>query len=163
VSRALTAEQVLSLLAAAPERVAEATRYLSPRQLIRRPSPDEWSASEVLAHLRACADVRGGYIERIIAEDRPTLRAMDPRTWMARTDYRELDFGRSLRAFADQRVELLAALRKLPYGGWTRTARVVGAGKALERTVLDYADWIAVHERPHLKRMARIAGAMQDR
>ena len=34
---------------------------------------------------------------------------------------------------------------------WSRGGRVTGAGKALERDVLSYGEWVAVHERPHLK------------
>lgn len=55
-------EQTLTLLAETPERIAILTDGLSPAQLQTRPAPDEWSAVEVLAHLRACADVWGGYV-----------------------------------------------------------------------------------------------------
>jgi hypothetical protein len=110
----------------------------------------------VSAHLRACVDVWGGCIAAIIAEERPTLRAVNPRTGITHTDYRELDFRPSLRAFAAQRAELLAVLEPLPLEGWSRAATVTGAGKALERTVLFYAWWLAGHERPHARQVARI-------
>src|SRR5690348_494140 len=53
----LTIEQMLALLAAAPPRLAALTTDLAPAQLRTAPTPGEWSANEVLAHLRACADV----------------------------------------------------------------------------------------------------------
>ena len=124
-----------------------------------RSNTGEWSANDVLAHLRACADVRGGCIPVILAEDRPTLRAVDPRSWIERTDYRDLEFGPSLRAFAAQRAELLALLEPLPPEGWSRAATVTGAGKPLERSVLFYAEWLARHERPHVEQVGRIVGA----
>ena len=34
-------------------------------------------------------------------------------------------------------------------------------GKVLERTVLFYARWLAVHERPHLKQIVRIASTVR--
>ena len=71
--RSLTVEQVLTLLAATPQRIAALTADVSPAQLRTRPTPDEWSANEVLAHLRACADMWGNCIVAMIAEDRPTL------------------------------------------------------------------------------------------
>ncbi|MDQ3467526.1 MAG: DinB family protein, partial [Chloroflexota bacterium] len=121
---------------------------------------DEWSANDVLAHLRASADVWGNCIAAIIAEERPTLRAVNPRTWIKQTDYLELEFRPSLRAFATQRADLLAVLEPLPPEGWSRAATVTGAGKVLERTVLFYARWLAGHERPHVKQIERIVNTM---
>ena len=154
----LTSEEALALLAEAPRRIAALTSGLSEDRLHRAPAPGEWSANEVLAHLRACADTRGEAIRTILASDHPTFRAVNPLTWLAETDYLELDFRPSLRAFTTQRTRLLRILRSLPPRGWSRAATVTGAGRPLERTVLDYADWVAVHERPHLKQLADIVG-----
>jgi len=44
----------------------------------------------------------------------------------------------------------------LPPEGWSRAATVTGAGKVLERTVLFYAQWLARHERQHVKQVERI-------
>jgi hypothetical protein len=114
----------------------------------------------VLAHLRACADVWGNCIAAIITQDGPTLRAVNPRTWISRTDYLKQEFQPSLHAFAKQRTDLLAVLAPLAPEGWSRTATVTGAGRVLERTVLFYGRWLAGHERPHIKQIARIANAM---
>src|SRR5260370_23854859 len=88
-STLLTIEQVLPLLRDAPTRIAALTADLSPEALQMRSTPEEWSASVVLAHLRACADVWGNCIMRIIAEDRPTWRAGSPRTRINQTEYPE--------------------------------------------------------------------------
>lgn len=161
-NKTLTIEQVLTLLEATPVRIAALTADLSPAQLRRRPSRDEWSANEVLAHLRACADVRGGCIPAILAEDRPTLRAVNPLTWIKKTDYLDLDFSLSLRAFIKQRAQLLAVLKPLPPEAWSRAATVTGAGSVLHRDVLFYGRWLAGHERPHVKQIARIVEATRS-
>lgn len=158
-----TPEQVLALLAITPPRLAVLTAGLTPAQLRTTPNPDEWSANEVLAHLRACADVWGNCIATMLAEDTPTLRAVNPRTWIQRTDYLERDFQPSLDPFAVQRADLLAVLQPLPPEGWTRAATVTGAGKPLTRTVLFYAQWLASHERPHIKQVERIVNTMRMR
>jgi len=155
-SSSLTIEQVLTLLVGTPPRLEAITAGLTAAQLHTAPNEDEWSANDVLAHLRACADVWGGCIAAMIAEDMPTLRAVNPRTWIKQTDYRDQEFLPSLRAFTVQRAELLSVLEPLPPEGWSRAATVTGAGKALERTVLFYARWLAGHERPHVKQIARI-------
>jgi hypothetical protein len=160
-SGSLAIEQILTLLAAAPTRLTAMTSGLAPAQLRSSPTPDEWSANDVLAHLRACADVWGNSIATIIAEDNPTIRAVNPRTWIKRTDYLDLDFQPSLGAFVMQRAELLAILEPLPPEGWSRTATVTGAGRPLILAVLNYAQRLAIHERPHLKQIERIANSMR--
>ena len=155
--RTLSYGEVLDLLRAAPPRIAAATEGWTPEELHARPGGDEWSAAEVLAHLRACADVWGACIRTILEQDAVTLRAVNPRTWIEGTDYRDVAFGPALRAFTDQRAELLAVLGPLPPEGWAREVTVTGAGRPLRRTVLSYAQWLAEHERPHVRQIARLA------
>jgi hypothetical protein len=159
-SRSLTTEQVLTLLAETPLRIAALTFSLAPTQLQTTPNHDEWSANDVLAHLRACADVWGNCIVAMIAEDKPTVRAINPRTWIKKTNYLDLEFQSSLHAFTTQRADLLAVLELLPIDAWSRAATVTGAGKALERTVLFSAQWLARHERLHVKQVERIVNTM---
>lgn len=154
--RPLTIDQVLTLLKEQPEALAALTAGLARARLHRPPSRGEWSVNDVLAHLRSCSDTWGKYIAIIIAEDRPTIRAMNPTTWIKSTNYPEMEFAPSLRAFAKQRAELLALLLPLPGAAWSRSATVTGAGRPRARTVLEYARWLANHERSHLKHVARI-------
>jgi hypothetical protein len=158
----LTVEEVLALLEAAPRRLAAATAGVAPAPLRKAPARDAWSANDVLAHLRSCSDVWGGCIATMLAEDRPTIRAVDPRSWMDRTSYPELDFHRSLRAYAKQRGALLKVLQALPRTSWSRGARVTGAGAVLERTVLFYAQWLARHERAHITQIERLVTASRS-
>ncbi len=157
----LTAEQVLSRLVETPGRFAALTEALDPDQLRTAPAPGEWSANDVLAHLRCCADVWGSYIDRILTEDRPSIRAVSPRTWIKRTDYPELDFRPSLQAFISQRVELLGVLAPLPPEDWSRVAKVTGVGKPIDRTVLNFAERMARHERSHYRQIRNIVDAIQ--
>jgi hypothetical protein len=156
----LPIQQVLTMLAAAPPRITALTTGRASAQLQARPAAEEWSANEVLAHLRACADMWGNCIMAMIAEDRPALRAVNPRTWIEKTDYLEQEFQPSLDAFTTQRAALLAVLEPLPPESWARGASVMVAGKALERTVRFYAQWLATHERPHLKQIERIVNTL---
>jgi hypothetical protein len=158
--KSLSTEQILTLLAETPQRVDAATTGLRATLLRTSVNHNEWSANEVLAHLRACADVWGGCIAAILAEERPTLRAVNPRTWIEQTDYRELEFRPSLRAFVTQRADLLTFLESLSPENWSRAATVTGAGKVLERSVLSYAQWLAEHERAHVKQIERIINSL---
>jgi hypothetical protein len=105
-SKPLTIEQILTLLAETPSHITALTAGLAPAQLHTAPSPGEWSARDVLAHL-------------------------------------------------------LAILKPLPPEGWTRTATVIDmVGRQFERTVYYYAEWLAHHERPHIKQIERIVNTM---
>jgi hypothetical protein len=162
VPRSLTQSEALTLLAEGPSRIAAVTTGLAPAQLRTAPSPDEWSANDVLAHLRSCGDVWGDYMRRILAEDGPTIRAVNPRTWIEQTDYLQQEFAPSLRAFAMQRADLVAVLASLAPGDWSRAATVTGAGRPLQRTVLDSAERMARHERPHVKQIEHIVNMLRS-
>lgn len=149
-------EQVLALLAVTPPRLAELTAGVAQARLHTNPDHDEWSANDVLAHLRSCADVWGSCIATILAEDSPTLRAVSPRSWIEQTNYRDLKFRPSLRAFTAQRAGLLAILEPLSEERWSRSATVTGAGRPLQRSVLSYADRLARHETQHIEQIERI-------
>ena len=157
----LTNEQIIAALSAAPARLAELTAGLSPEQLLAPPAAGEWSARDVLAHLRACADVWGGYIAKILREERPAIRAVSPRTWIKQTVYLRQDFAPSLAAFSAQRSGLLALLRSLAPQDWQRLAVVTAVGKTQERSLYTYAQWIANHERSHLRQVEEIVAALQ--
>ena len=148
------------MLAEAPLRLASITTGVAADRLRTSPGDGEWSAVDVLAHMRSCADVWGSYIELILAEDRPTIRAVNPTTRIKRTDYPDLEFQPSLEAFTTQRAELLAVLEGLAPEDWSRGATIKGAGKPREGSVYYYAHWLARHERPHLKQIERIVKAM---
>ena len=156
----LTIEGVLTRLADEPKAIAGLTARLSRARLHRSPRRGEWSPNDVLAHLRSCSDMWGGYIAMIIAEDHPTIRVVNPRTWIKSTDYPELEFARSFRAFTKQRAELVVLLRALPRSGWSRRATVTGAGRPRERTVLEYAGRLANHERSHVRQIERAAAPL---
>ena len=160
--RSLSIERTTAALAATAQSIAALTAGVEPAQLRRVSGPGEWSALDVLAHLRACADVWGGCILRIVREESPTIRAVNPRSWIKETGYAGIDFGVSRKAFASQRADLLAVLEPLPRDAWSRRATVTGAGRPLERTVLFYAEWMAVHERPHVKQIGRIVAVVRS-
>jgi len=156
----MTMEQILAILTQTPDRLIELTAGLSGSQLRDAPEPGEWSVTEVLAHLRSCADVWGDAIEAIVITDHPTIRALNPTSWIKTTDYREIGFGPSLQAFTRQRDRLLALLGQLPKEGWSRSATVLGGGNPFELTVHSYANRLARHERSHWRQVAKTVKAL---
>jgi hypothetical protein len=154
-STALEIELVLTMLASTPQHIARVARGHDDRQLHRQPAPEAWSARDIVAHLRACADVWGCSIDRMIKEDHPTIRYVSPRSWIKTTDYLEQGFRISLRAFSESRTALLDTLRSLNPAGWSRRATFTGTTVGRDATVLIYAKRIADHEVRHLDQLRR--------
>lgn len=157
----LSREQILALLRANPAAIAAATAGLDDALLAREPAPGEWSTVTILAHLRACSDQWGGACLAILASDRPTIRAIGPRSWVNRTDYATQPFSVSFAAFRAQREALLAVLEPLDATEWSRSAIVTGAGAVMERTLTWYALGLADHERQHVRPIERLAAALR--
>ena len=158
----MTTEQILYILRETPERIRRLTGDLAEAKLRVAPGPGEWSVTEIVAHLRSCADVWGDAIEGIAGTDHPTIRAVSPTTWIKSTDYRELAFASSLQAFGKQRDQVLALLEQLPDQGWSRSATVLGGGRPFELTVHSYAARLARHERTHWRQVAKTVKALLD-
>jgi hypothetical protein len=105
------------------------------------------------ADLRACAEVWGHSIERMLAEDHPTIRYVS-RVAGSR--------GRSIssRAFtipwetSHRRVTLVKALSELDALEWSRSATFT-ATQGRESIVLRYARRIADHEWQHIAQIHR--------
>ena len=139
----------LELLETTPARIALLSQNIANSNLYFRPNPNTWSANDVLAHLRACADVWGKSILEIIAKDKPKLRYISPRSWIRKTNYLEQEFQESLKVFTSQRSELLRVLKGLKIEDWSRSATFTGTTKGREQTVFSYAHRMAEHEHKH--------------
>lgn len=157
-NRVAEIDRVLTVLASTPRQIAGIARGHDERQLHRKPAPQAWSARDIVAHLRACAEVWGRGIERMIADDHPTIRYVSPRGWIKKTDYLEQDFKTSLRSFSASRTALLETLRALDATDWHRGATFSGTTMGRDASVLGYAKRIAEHEVGHLAQLRRTLG-----
>lgn len=146
---------VLESLAETPRRIEAVVKGLQDDRLQAKPDEKSWSANDILAHLRACADVWGKSIDDMLEQDYPTLRHVSPRTYMRKTDYAQRAFHESFQAFADQRAALLRRLENLDVDDWSRGAVI----KDREYTVLSQARRMAQHEDVHCEQIEAVMGA----
>lgn len=145
-------QNILETLANIPRRLTAISANVDESRLRLKPEPSAWSPVEVLAHLRACADVWGASIEAMLAEEEPTLPFIHPRQWVKRTDYPQLDFAVSLKAFIHQRKALLKILNSLTFEQWERGAQI----QRRRHTVFTQARRIAKHESEHCGQVERL-------
>jgi len=142
-------ETFLPLLAATPNRIAAATRDVENTRLHSRADENTWSANDILAHLRVCAELWTKSMIAMLEQDHPTLRYVSPRTWINKTNYRELDFHESFAAFAAQRSELLKLLGSLSIQQWSRGVDFTGNTQGRNHNVFTYMRRMAQHENEH--------------
>ena len=160
----LAIDEIMAILPATVPRLASLTDGLSDAQLVARPEPAEWSATELLAHIRAAQDVLGANIIRILREDRPSWRRLSPRERQRKGGYNDSPFAPAFDAFATGRAALLAVLEPVPAEAWDRVAIViVGPGRTLEQTTRFFGDWLAGHEREHLEQLERTIDVVTGR
>lgn len=146
---------VLTALSETPKQIARVSRGCSEQQLHRKHEADAWSAQEIVAHLRACAEVWGHSIERMLAEEHPTIRYVSPRGWIKKTDYLQQSVRDSLAALSHRRIILVKTLSGLDAIDWSLGATFTATTLGREGTVLSYARRIADHEAQHLGQLQR--------
>jgi hypothetical protein len=144
---------ILESLSITPQRIAEASRNLEGARLYFKPDKNSWSANDILAHLRSCADVWGKSILTMSAQDHPTLRYISPRTWIKKTSYPELEFHQSLEAFTKQRNELVGFLKTRDLEDWSRGATFTATTRGREQTILSYVQRMLKHENEHCEQI----------
>lgn len=149
-------ETALQLLAETPGRIAAAIESLDDERLHLRPDAKTWSANDILAHIRACADVWGETIKAMFQEDEPALKHVSPRTYLKGTNYLELPFQESFRDFVDQRRALLQTLHDLTADEWALGAMI----KDRRHTVFSQARRMALHEVTHCEQLEALANSL---
>ena len=142
-------EKYVELLEEMPRSITRTIGNIDDARLQYKSDRQSWSANDILAHIRSCADVWGNSIEAMLSEDTPMLSGIHPRQWIKETNYPELPFHESFQAFIKQRERLLITLRKLPFEDWSRAATIAGR----KHTVFTQARRMAKHEKEHCKQI----------
>ena len=135
----------LRLLEEAPIRIERATAGEDAARLHRRTDGEPWSVNDILAHLRAAADVRERFIDAMTTGGHSTLRYESPRSELRKTDYVELAFSENLAAFMTRRAALVDRLRRLPAEGWSRGSLI----RDRSETAASYVRHLTEHETVH--------------
>ena len=111
---------LLNRLAAVPARIGRAVARLSDTDKHLASSNGEWSAAQILAHLRASDDILAHRLYAILARDNPLLPAYDERRWAEIAGYPQVDIELSLNVFTLRRAELVTMFRQVAVEDWQR-------------------------------------------
>ena len=139
-------DNLLERLSNVPSRIARAVARLSEAEKHTALSNREWSAAEILAHLRASDDIVAYRLYVILVRDNPALPAYDERRWAEIAGYAQADFESSLKTYTLRRTELVKVLRQVALDDWKRfgTHEVKGT-----ISLLDVATSLVEHEEEH--------------
>lgn len=113
-----------------------------------RPDPERFTLREMVAHLADWEEIWLQRVRRIEAEDNPFLHSVDEGAVAAEREYGIQPYGENLIRFAEGRERLVAALRSLPAGAWSRPAHREFVG---DINLLQLVAMIAGHDGYHLR------------
>jgi len=122
-------------------------------KLRKRPGPDKWSVSEIIAHLADTEIVVGWRIRSILGAPGTPIQAYDQDAWAAAGLYAKRDPRKSIDQFRAVRDANLALYKSLSPEQWKRYGMHAERGEeSLERIAL----MIAGHDINHLLQIERI-------
>ena len=140
----------LAALASAPAEVENVIKGLSEAQLASAPRPGEWSIRDALSHLRVAQGLLAGRIEKMLAEDNPSLSGVA--AWAVETEA-SLSARGIFDRYRASRETTVGRLKRMPAQDWWRTAQHEEFGQV---TILQQASYFAKHERSHLPQIDAI-------
>ncbi len=129
-----------------------AVQGVSEAVLSRRPDEQNWSAKEIICHVRDTEEYFLSRFQMIISLDEPKFSPADAGRWAAERQYLRHDVGEALMAFRQRRRETLSFSKEIKPGQWQRTCLHAIRGRM---TLRDYLNLLAGHDRNHLDQIKR--------
>jgi uncharacterized damage-inducible protein DinB len=151
-AKASDIERYLAILSETVQRLEKAVQDQDESRLRSKADKSSWSVNEILAHLRACADLWTHSIYAMLAENEPTFSDINERKWTKVTRYADLPFRESFQAFSVQRENLLRVLKALPFEAWERSAIIFER----KHTIFTQTRRMAKHETDHLEQIENL-------
>ncbi|PWT93600.1 MAG: hypothetical protein C5B55_04255 [Blastocatellia bacterium] len=146
--------QQLDDIARTPAIVASLLEGIPEEQRRIRLSPEEFSATEQVCHLRDIElEAFGIRIRRILDEDRPKLADVDGGRLAAERDYNKEDVARALETFADARSKSVVTLSSLDEEKLSRKGVMEGVG---EIDLSKLTDMMREHDLNHIEELSSL-------
>jgi HAD superfamily hydrolase (TIGR01549 family) len=140
---------ILATLRATPAALATQLISLSPAVWQHKPSPEDWSLTEITCHMRDTEEgVNLPRLKQILHEDNPFLSGVDTDSWVETYKYCDQDGPTALQAFIQHRLQTLSFLENLAEEDWQRPARHAIFGPT---NFQEISHFIAEHDRLHIR------------
>lgn len=139
-------DELLFRLSDVPLRIARAVEGYNETELHATSVKGEWSATDILAHIRASDAIVAYRAYVLLIRDNPALQAYDERLWAEIALYAQVNFRASLALYALQRAELVNMLRHTNLESWQRIGLHEVRGPV---SLLDVVTSLVEHEEEH--------------
>jgi hypothetical protein len=143
----------LRLQQAAPKKLAALIRGRTRKQLSRRPGPDIWSITEIVAHLADAELAISWRLRQVLSNNAIPIQAYDQDLWARTFDYGRRDPRQSLNTFRTLREANLALLKSVPRKLWDNYGIHQERGNESVSHVLRM---VAGHDLNHLRQIEAI-------
>lgn len=151
----VSARDPLTVLREVPEAIGQSMHGRSAEELNRRPRPDKWSVTEIVAHLSETELAASWRFRQILEHSGSAVIAYDQNLWEKWGDYARRDPHESLTQFRLLRQRNLEMLARLAPEEWERFGVHAERGKESMR---DLVKMTAGHDLNHLEQIQRALG-----
>jgi uncharacterized damage-inducible protein DinB len=151
-----TEETALALLEATPA-ILRALLERLPEAIVATDLDRGWSPKRVLAHFVDVEPVFADRLRRMIEEDRPLIRSIEPLTTLDAGDYLSRSVDALLSEMERSRRETCAWLRTLTAGQLQRLAEHDTCGEITASNLLHYWPY---HDTAHIRQIQRMLQAV---
>jgi DinB superfamily len=149
-------KDAMKVQATTPKKLAALIKNVSPSKLRKRPAPDKWSVTEILAHLGDAEIVIAWRIRSILGAPGTPIQAYDQDAWVAAGRYSERNPRQCLEVFRVVREANLMVLKSLKPEQWKHHGMHSERG---EETIERILHMMAGHDLNHLQQIERILTA----
>ncbi len=122
-------KEPLAVQRSTAKKLAKMIEGISTTKLRKRPTPDKWSVSEILAHLSDTEIVGSFRMRLILGAPGTPIPAFDQDAWVVSGHYEKRDPRQSLELFRTLREANLALLKSLTPDQWKRYGMHAERGK----------------------------------
>ena len=142
-------DSLLGILSATPAVLNGLSRGLDPVAWAHEPTPDDWSLTELVCHMRDTErEIHHMQIKLFKEQNEPFIPRPDTSVWASQRDYLHENGKAALKEFNDARRETLALLQNIEKKEWGRKARHAIFGPT---NFLEVISFIADHDRMHVQ------------
>jgi hypothetical protein len=149
----LKGQDPLKVQATTPKKLERLVNGVSASKLRKRPTPEKWSAIEILAHLADTEIVLGWRIRSILGAPGTPIQAFDQDTWARAGQYAKRNPRICLGQFRAVREANIALLKSLAPEQWKQHGMHAERG---EETIEHIVRLMAGHDINHLQQIERI-------
>src|SRR3981081_53458 len=146
-------KQPLAVQVATAKTLERLVKGVSTAKLRKRPAPDKWSVSEILAHLADVEIVIGWRMRSILGAPRTAVQAYDQNAWVTAGHYDKRDPRKSIELRRIMREANLALLKSLSPDQWKHFGQHAERG---QESVEHIAGMVAGHDVNHIRQIERI-------